>query len=96
VILQLRYCSSQDVKEVTLSNRGRVWSYTIVYESYRNLVGLPPPYAAAFIELPEGAYVHSAIVGCNPEEVKVGMDGELDFLDIGNQQVVYVFKPVAG
>ncbi|GAI40465.1 unnamed protein product, partial [marine sediment metagenome] len=38
----------------------------------------------------------SAIVGCNPEEVKVGMDVELDFLDIGKQQVVYVFKAVAG
>jgi uncharacterized OB-fold protein len=96
VILRLRYCSSQDVEEVTRSNRGKVWSYTIVYEGYGNLVGLTPPYAAAFIELPEGAYVHSAIVGCKPEEVKVGMDGELDFLDIGKQQVVYVFKPVSG
>ena len=84
------------MEEVTRSNRGRVWSDTIVYESYRNLVGLPPPYAAAFIELPEGAYVHSAIVGCKPEEVKVGMDVELDFLDIGKEQVVYIFKPVAG
>jgi uncharacterized OB-fold protein len=96
VILRLRYCSSQDVEEVALSDRSKVWSYTVVYEGYRNLVGLPPPYAAAFIELPEGAYVHSAIVGCKPEEVKVGIDGELDFLDIGKQQVVYVFKPVSG
>jgi len=96
VILQLRYCSSQDVKEVTRSNRGKVWSYTVVCEGYRNSVGLAPPYAAAFIELPEGAYFHSAIVECKPEEVKVGMDGELDFLDIGKQQVVYVFKPVSG
>jgi len=84
------------VEEVTRSNRGRVWSDTIVYESYRNLVGLPPPYAAAFVGLSEGAYVHSAIVGCNPEKVKVGMDVELDFLDIGKEQVIYVFKPVAG
>ena len=96
MILQLRYCSSQDVKEVTLSNRGKVWSYTVVCEGYRNLVRLAPPYADAFIELPEGAYFHSAIVGCKPEEVKVGMDGELDFLDIGKQQVVYVLKPVSG
>lgn len=96
MILRLRYCSSQDVEEVTPSNRGKVWSYTVVYEGYRNLVGLTPPYAAAFVGLSEGAYVHSAIVGCKPEEVKVGMDGELDFLDIGKQQVVYIFKPVAG
>ncbi|GAI58902.1 unnamed protein product, partial [marine sediment metagenome] len=57
MILWLRYCSSQDVEEVTPSNRGKVWSYTVVYEGYRSLVGLTPPYAAAFIELPEGAYV---------------------------------------
>lgn len=96
MILRLRYCSSEDVEEVALSNRGKVWSYTIVYEGYGNLIGLTPPYAAAFIELPEGAYVHSLIVGCNPEEVKVGMNVELDFLDIGKQQVVCVFKPVSG
>jgi len=96
MILRLRYCSSQDVEEVALSDRGKVWSYTSLYEGYSNLVGLTPPYAAAFIELPEGAYVHSAIVGCESGEVKVGMDGELDFLDISKEQVVYVFKPVSG
>ena len=96
MILRLRYCSSHDVEEVTCSNRGKVWSDTIVYEGYRNLVGLPPPYVAAFVGLSEGAYVHSAIVGCKPEEVKGGMDGELDFLDIGKQQMVYVLKPVSG
>ena len=96
MILRLRYCSSEDVEEVALSNRGKVWSYTIVYEGYANLVGLTPPYAAAFVELPESVYVYSTIVGCNPEEVKVGMNVESDFLDIGKQQVVYVFKPVSG
>jgi len=28
-------CSSEDVEEVTLSNRGKVWFYTIVYEGLR-------------------------------------------------------------
>jgi uncharacterized OB-fold protein len=96
MILRFRYCSSEDVEEVALSNMGRVWSYIIVYEGYGNLVGWTPPHAAAFIGLPEGAYVHSLIVGCNPGEVKVGMNVESDFLDIGKQQVVYVFKPVSG
>jgi hypothetical protein len=41
MILWLRYSSSQAAEEVTRSNRGKVWSYTIVYEGYRNLVGLP-------------------------------------------------------
>jgi len=96
VILRLRYSSSQAVEEVTPSNRGKVWFYTIVYEGYGDLVGLTLPYAAALVELSEGAYVHSAIVACKPEEVKVGMDVELDFLDIGKQQVAYVFRPVSG
>jgi uncharacterized OB-fold protein len=42
MILRLRYCSSQDVEEVALSDRSKVWSYTIVYDDYSNLVGLPP------------------------------------------------------
>jgi len=89
-------CSSEEVEEVALSSRGRVWSYTIVYESYGNFIGLTPPYPVAFVELPEGAYVHTPIVGCAPEEVRIGLEVELDFLDVGGQRAVYVFRPVRG
>lgn len=88
-------CTSEDVEQVTLSNRGKIWSYTIVYESYGNFIGLTPPYPAAFVELAEGAYVHTPIVGCELEKVRIGMDVELDFLDTGGEKAVYVFKPVS-
>lgn len=91
-------CSSEDVEEVVLSSKGKIWSYTIVYASYGiSVLGLIPPYAAAFVELPEGAYVHTAIVGCDPDDVKIGMDVEMDIVTVGKSEgkedVAYVFRP---
>lgn len=90
-------CSDGDLEEVALSTRGKIWSYTVVYQSYGNVIGLTPPYVAAFVELPEGAYVHTPIVECDPEKVEIGMDVELDLIKVGEtdegEEVTCVFKP---
>jgi hypothetical protein len=93
-------CSSEDLEEVALSNKGKIWSYTIVHASYGvNMLGLEPPYPAAFVELSDGGYVHTAIVGCDPDDVKVGMDVEMDLVKVGEsegkEEVAYVFKPAS-
>jgi len=92
-------CSSEDFEEVALSTKGKIWSYTVVHASYGNIIGLEPPYPAAFVELSGGGYVHTAIVGCDPDDVKVGMDVEMDLLTVGEsegkEEVAYVFKPAS-
>lgn len=91
-------CTGDEVEEVTLSRRGKLYSYTVVYESYGNFIGLVAPYTIMFVLLPEGACVHAPLVGCKPEEIAIGMDVELDLLPFtafdGTQQAAYVFRPV--
>lgn len=91
-------CCSGDVEEVALSTKGKIWSYTVVHQGYGNIIGLSPPYAVAFVELPEGAYVHTPIVGCAPDEVKIGMPVELDLIEVKGEggKVTYVFAPSEG
>ena len=90
-------CSGENIEEALLSTKGKVWTYTIVHVSYGSIV-MQPPYAGAFVELEDGAFVHTPIVGCDLEDVEVGMEVELDILKVGEDEeketVVFAFKPV--
>ena len=80
-----------------MSTRGKVWTYTVVHQSYGS-VALEPPYVASFVELDDGAFVHTPVVGCPPEDVEIGMEVELALLKAGKQNdrdaMVYAFRPV--
>lgn len=89
-------CCTDSIEEVELARTGRVWTYTVVNVSYGSIV-LDPPYITAFVELADGAYVHTPIVGCEPEEVRIGMEVELDTIatrEGDGGTVVYAFRPV--
>lgn len=59
------------IREVKLSGRGEVISYSIVHEAPEDLKA-EKPYVIALIRLDEGPLVTSQLV-CEPEEVKIGM-----------------------
>lgn len=90
-------CGSEDVEAIDLSTRGTVYTYTIVHVSYGSPI--PAPYIAAYVMLEDGGFAYSLIVGCEPEDVSVGMDVQLELLKTGEteeeEMVVFVFKPVA-
>ena len=90
-------CSGENIKEVLLSTRGKVWTYTIVHVSYGSIV-FEPPYAGAFVELEDGAFVHALIVGCDLEDIGIGMEVELEIIKAGEDEekesVIFAFKPV--
>jgi uncharacterized OB-fold protein len=91
-------CGNDSIEPAELARTGRVWTYTVVNVSYGS-IALDPPYVAAFVELTDGAYVHTLIIGCEPGEVRIGMEVELDTIETKDgegQTVVYAFRPVAG
>ena len=72
-------CSREVVENVLLSKVGKLASYTIQYY-------MPPPpfktqdditpYAIGLVEFPEGIQVAGLMVGCEPDELKVGLEVE--------------------
>ena len=68
-------CSREGVENVLLSKAGELASYTIMYY-------MPPPpfktqeditpYTIGMVEFPEGIQVCGIVVGCEPDELKVG------------------------
>ncbi len=95
-------CSKEDVEEVTLGSKGKLWSYT--YEFYEP----PPPfrskqpfapYGIGLVELPEGIRVLGMLTDCSLEDLRLDMDVELVIEtqyedELGNEFLTWKFRPI--
>lgn len=93
-----------EFKEVALSNRGKLWSYTTNhYKPPEPYVSPDPfePYTVAAVELTEERMVILGQLadGVDPSTIEVGQDMELVFgtlyEDDENEYIVWKWKPVA-
>lgn len=65
-------CSSDELESITLSGKGKVYTYTIVHMGFGELAS-KAPYPLVILELEEGAKVTSIIEDvADPESVKIG------------------------
>ena len=85
-------CLSGDVEHFVASGQGEVHTYTIIHQNQ-----IPPyagavPYVLAYVELPEGPRLLTNVVGCEPDEVSIGMAVEVEFVDTG-EFAVPRFRP---
>jgi uncharacterized protein len=92
------YCQSRNLKEVRLSDRGTVYSYTVVMQRPPEYYKGPVPYAIGFVELPEGVRVETLFTDCDFEDLRIGMEVELVLRKLhqdeeGNDVVTYMFRP---
>lgn len=95
------YCHGTALEELDLSTRGKIHTCTVVMLRppggyYRGEV----PYALGYVELPEDVSVETLFTGCDPEEIKVGLEVELVLEKLhddeeGNEVITYKFKPIA-
>jgi len=71
------------IKEVQLSGRGRVVSWSVVHDAVESFKMLKP-YIVALIELDEGVKI-TAPLDCKPEEVEEGMRVKAVFRRFGEE-----------
>ena len=90
---------SRRLEEIRLDTRGILHTFTTVY---RGAPDYQTPYMVGYIDLERsGVRIFAPIIGCRPEELKIGMKMELVFgkrnkisLDANDrQQVTYQFRP---
>jgi uncharacterized OB-fold protein len=70
-------CQSERLEWTESSGRGTVYSYTIVHRPPRPEFDVP--YVVAIVELEEGWFMLTNVVGCEPGEVSVGMAVRVEF-----------------
>lgn len=99
-------CGSQDIEEIVLSRKGKIYSYSVIrYPPLPPYAGPEPfqPFAIAWVELPEGVRILSPLVNCKIDEsgtdLEVGMDVELTIDKVcddeeGNELMSYKFRVI--
>ena len=91
-------CPSSNLEPVELSQRGTLYSYTIVRVPPSGWLG-PVPYLLGQVELPEGPQVLAEVIGCQEADLKIGMEVELALQPVTSEseetnKAVYKWRPV--
>ncbi len=89
-------CWSGDLNWTEASGRAKVFSFTVTYTGVESKFAPDLPYVLAWVDLEEeGVRMLTNIVGCDPEEVQIGMDVEVIFEDISPEISLPKFRPIA-
>lgn len=84
-------CGGRDMSWAVSQGRGRLYSWTVVWRPQHPSFRVP--YAPAIVELDEGFYLVSAIVGCEPDDLRVDMPVEVEFHPAGDEITLPYFGP---
>ena len=72
------------------SGRGTVYSYTVLH--YPKFPGYEFPLACGLIELEEGTRLVTNIVGCEPDQIRIGMPGTVVVEQVEDDMKLPVFR----
>lgn len=87
-------CHSRELGWEESQGRGRLYSWTIVWRPQTPVFAVP--YSVAIVELDEGIFVVSSVIGCDPEDLAEGMALAVEFHPISDTMKLPYFRPVAG
>ncbi len=87
-------CHSADVEWVRCGGKGKVHTFTVVLQNMARGFRDEVPYVVAMVELDEGGVqMMTNIVGCDVDDVKVGMPVEVAFDEVTEEITLPKFKP---
>ncbi|WDN89934.1 uncharacterized protein BuS5_02904 [Desulfosarcina sp. BuS5] len=94
------HCNRPTLEETTLSNKGKIATYSVVMQQpgggfYKG----PVPYAYGCVDVEDGIRIETLLSADNFDQLEVDMDVELVIEkfyndDDGNEVVTFKFKPV--
>ncbi len=92
-------CQSQTTNAIHLSRTGKIYSLTTVMLPPPRYYKGPVPYAAGYVELPDGVRVKTLFLDCDIDSLKLDMEVELVIKkqqedDEGNDLLVFGFRPI--
>jgi uncharacterized protein len=91
-------CQNQTMKDVTLSRKGKIWSFSTVMLRPPDWYKGPVPFDVGYVELQEGIRIWTRLLGAEAGTFKIGQEVELD-VDVlqvdkdGNEILGFCFVP---
>jgi len=87
-------CLAERFEWVALSGRGTVYSWIVVHQSQHPAFNVDVPYNVAIVELQEGPRLHTNVVQCGNDEIRIGMPVEVVFERVNDDCCLPKFRPV--
>jgi uncharacterized protein len=88
-------CLSNHLEWMQVSGRGRLHTYTVVYQPANAAFRDDTPYIYAVVQLDEGPRIVSNVVQCEIDAVRVDMPLEAIFDDVTPEWTLVKFKPAS-
>jgi len=86
-------CLSEHHEWVRLSGRGTVFSWIIVHQSQHPAFSADTPYNVTIVELEEGPRLHTTLVDCPNDHIRIGMPVEVVFDRVADDVTLPRFRP---
>lgn len=87
-------CGNPRMEWVKVSGKGQVFTFCVYRQSFHPAWAEDIPYNVAYVKLDEGPLLMTNIVGCDNEEIHIGMPVEVVFEDISDEVTLPKFKPI--
>jgi uncharacterized OB-fold protein len=90
------FCHSPDIEWRAVTSQPKVYTWTCVRRPLSPLFAIRGPHIVALVEFDEapGLYLVTNLVGCQPEEVYIGMPLEVVFQKVNDKLTMPLFRPV--
>jgi len=86
-------CLSSATEWVRASGRGTVYTFTVTQQNHTPGFREELPYVLAMVELAEGPRLVTNLVGCTPDDVRIGMAVEVVFEGVTAEITLPKFRP---
>jgi len=87
-------CASDNLEWVNSPGRGTVYTFTITRQPVSRAFEGLLPWAVVDVELDEGVHFISNLVGCDLEEIEIGMQVDVVFDEVNSEITLPKFKKV--
>ena len=86
-------CLAEEHAWVPLSGRGKIYSFIIVHRPQHPAFFADAPYNVAIVELEEGIRLHTNVVDCTNEELRIDLSVEVVFEKVDDEVTLPKFRP---
>jgi uncharacterized protein len=86
-------CGSPDYTWAEVCGRGAIYTWTVIHQAMHPAFAADVPYVAAVVELEEGVRLATRLVGCEPDDLRLGKPVRLVFRDLGEGVIAPWFEP---
>jgi len=90
------HCFAARLEWRQASGRGTLYTYTVMHQVMNPGFASSVPYNVAQVDLAEGVRMVSNVTGIANDALRVGMDLEIVFEDVGDNVRIPKFRPAAG